>query len=238
MQIELYPEFDEVFDNNLLKGIFYPLCKIIRINNEPLYFVSSNGIWTDGDIKNDTNQSSFTCFELKNGKYSFQGDTNVYIGYKDAQKIIQVLEKDFLENGEQYFAKKIKTDIYADNIIQNLNIKPYELDLEYYVKTFYEFSMNKLIYQKTETFGAFNHIIEDWGKPDKSPIVYTISDENFSGYGDIEINKDYLFPKSIEIEKYEKIGLIIGYEFFTDGNDSYLLLDKENNRVISINHYS
>ncbi|MEN7547200.1 hypothetical protein AAG747_04730 [Rapidithrix thailandica] len=241
MKIELYPEFEEVFENDDLKGVFYPLCKVSEINssmNSPLFFVSSNGIWVNENIKNEYNQASFTCFEMNNGKYSFKGDLNVYLGYEQAPKIIENLEADFKQNGERYLAQKIKTESYIQNILENYNLDFGELDAKYFLQTFYQFSINKLIYQKTGNFGAFNQIIYDWDQPDESPIIYEIKNDNTTGYADIEINKEYFFPKSIEIEKYEKVGFVIGHEFFTDGNDTYLIYDKENHRAICINHYS
>lgn len=242
MKIELYPDFKEVFENNQLKGIFYPLCKVSEINVEiktPLFLTSSNGIWINEDAKNKINQSGFTCFELKDGKYSFNGDLNVYKGHKEASEIFKLLESDFEKNGESYLSKKMKTELYIETINENFCLNYGELDVEYFLETFYQFSINKLNYKQTGNFGEFRHIIDNWGKPDeKSPIVYEIKDDNSTGYADIEINQEYIFPNTVEIQKYEKIGFIIGYEFFAEGNDTFLLFDKNNDRAICINHYS
>lgn len=246
MKIELYPDFEEVFDKDTLKGIFYPLCKVSEISfdlKEPLFFVSSNGIWTDKTINNDNNRSDFTVFYRKNEKYVFKGDLEVYIGYKEAKEIFEILEIDFEQNGEDYLVQKIKTELYIQNIIKNYNFNYKKLDINYFLQTFYEFSINKLNYQKTGDFGAFQGLINGWKKSsnsqsDNSQIVYEIKNDNSSGYADIEINKEYLFPENLDIENYQKIGSVIGCEFFTDGNDSYLLYDQNNDRVICINHYS
>ncbi|WP_051941760.1 hypothetical protein [Maribacter forsetii] len=242
LNIELYPDFNEVFESDQLKGIFYPLCKITNIEtspDQPLYFVSSNGIWTNENIKNENNQTGFTCFELKNGKYSFNGNLNVYIGHKEAKEIIKILEDDFQKNGAAYLSKKVKTQIYIKTIKENFDLNFGDLDKEYFLETFYQFSVNKLNYKQTGNFGTFRHIIDGWGKPDEiSPVVYEIKDDNSTGFTDIEINQEFLFPKSITIDKYEKIGYTIGHEFFTDGNDTYLLFDKTNKRALCINHYS
>ena len=242
MNIELYPDFSEVFENDQLKGIFYPLCKITDIEtslNQPLYIVSSNGIWTNEDIKNENNQTGFTCFQLNHGKYSFNGDLNVYIGHKEAKEIVKILEDDFHENGASYLSNKVKTEEYIQTIKDKYDLNFGELDEEYFLETFYQFSINKLNYKQTGNFGTFRHIIDGWGKPDKiSPVVYEIKDDNSTGFADIQINQEYIFPDSIAVDNYEKIGYTVGYEFFTDGNDTYLLFDKNNNRAICVNHYS
>lgn len=240
MKIELYPEFEQLFENDVLKGIFYPLCKVFDSESvdSPLFFVSSNGIWTDDNVKHENNQSNYVRFQLKNGKYFFNGDLNVYKGYEHAKNVIKTLELDFKKNGESYLSKKIKSTQYIQKITDNYDINFGALDSEYYLKTFYEFSINKLNYSKTGRFGTFNEVINGWGKADKSPIVYQLTNDNNCGFADIEVNKEFLFPKTIKIEKYKKIGFVIGHEFFTDGNDIYLIHDVENNKVVCINHYS
>lgn len=43
MRVELFPDFEEVFVDNDLKHIFYPLCKVMAEDfHQPLYIVSSN----------------------------------------------------------------------------------------------------------------------------------------------------------------------------------------------------
>jgi len=238
MEIELYPEFNEVFENDTLKGIFYTLCKVSSIKQGSFFFVSHNGIWTDENIKNENNQSEFICFLRKNGKYYFNGNLELYIGHENAKQVFETLNDDFNLNGEEYLAQKLKTELYIEKINKNLNIDFGKIDSNYYLETFYQFSINKLNYKKSGKFGAFREIIDGWGKPDKSPIVYEIKNDNSCGYADIEINKEFIFPKTIEIEKYEKIGFVEGSEFFTDGNDTYLVFDKKNGKIISVNHYS
>ncbi|MGD1840036.1 MAG: hypothetical protein ACFB0B_03950 [Thermonemataceae bacterium] len=241
MKVALYPAFEEVFNNNALKGIFYPLCEVSDVSaslSDPLFFVSSNGIWTDGQIENDNNASDFTRFQLDNGRYTFKGDINVYVGYKNAQQVFKYLETDFRQNGEEYLSKKITTNAYIQSILANYKPNFGALDTNYFLQTFYEFSINKLIYHKTGKFGAFNQIINNWGEADESPIVYEIKDDHASGYADIAVNSAYLFPQTLEIEKYEKVGFVVGAEFFTDGNDTYLLYDQFDQRAICINHYS
>ncbi len=242
MNIELYPKFDKIFTDETLKGIFYPLCSLTleAYPNKIFHFISSNGIWMDENHKTENNTLDYTLFELRGNKYQFNGDIKLYKGYEQAKKIIDKLQKDFDKNGRAYLDTKTQTDDYVSNQKQNLNIQSNDdFDVDYYLQTFYEFSINKLNFELTKRFGEFRHIIDGWGKPDKSSIIYEIKDkDNSTGFGDIEINKEYIFPKTIKIDKYAKIGFVIGYEFFTDGNDSYLVFDEDKERVICINHYS
>ena len=67
-------------------------------------------------------------------------------------------------------------DIYALYIEKITKILPPQtreaVDLDYYLNTFYEFSINKLNYNLNGKFGELNHLIKGYAKPDKSPIIY------------------------------------------------------------------
>ncbi|EWH13928.1 hypothetical protein KLA_07747, partial [Cellulophaga geojensis KL-A] len=241
MNIELYPEFDKVFTDKILEGIFYPLCSLTlkEYPNKVFHFISSNGMWMDENHKTESNSSDYTLFEFQENKYKFNGDIRLYKGYEQAKNILDKLQKDFDKNGRVYLDTKTQTDDYIRNQKQNFNIESNDdFDIDYYLQTFYEFSINKLNFKLNKRFGEFRHIIDGWGKSDKSSIIYEIKNDNSTGFTDIEVNKEYIFPKTIEIEEYAKIGFIIGYEFFTDGNDTYLAFDEDKERVICINHYS
>jgi hypothetical protein len=241
MNIKLYPNFDKVFIDEVLKGIFYPLCSLTleKYPKRIFHFISSNGLWMDENHKTENNTFDYTLFEIKENKYKFNGDIKLYKGFEQAKDIFGKLQEDFDKNGLVYLETKTKADDYILNQKRNLKIEANDnFDLDYYLQTFYEFSINKLNFELTNDFGAYRHIIDDWGKSDKSSIVYEIKNDNSTGYADIEVNKEFIFPKTIEIENYTKIGFIIGHEFFTDGNDSYILFDKNKEKIISINHYS
>ncbi len=237
MNIELYPTFESVFIDEQLKGIFYPLCAI-ELNDEnhtKLFFVSSNGIWTNKEHQSNENTNIYTKFNLVNHKYKFNGNIELYNGYKIAKEIFKILEIDFEEKGNQYLKNKTKTEEYINQVKPKISLtESSDFDLDYYLQTFYEYSINKLNYQINKEFGAFRNIIDNWRKPEKSPIVYEID----ASFGDIEVNAEYLFPKNIKLSDYEKIGQVIGYEFFTDGNNSVLLYNKKDKTILSVNSYS
>ena len=222
MEIRVYPSFNEVFVTDELMGIFYPLCSV----DNNLHFVSSNGLWMDEKYKTENNTSEYTIFEIKNRKYDFKGDIRLYKGYKFAKIIFSILENDFVENGNNYLQTKLNTNSYIDQIIKLLPSQTAEdIDLEYYLQTFYEFNINKLNYNLNGKFGEFNYLMKGYSKPEKSNIVYGVDDTG-----------DLLVEETI-IKDYSAIGMVIGCEFFTDGNNSNLYYNERKNKVLSINTY-
>jgi len=244
MKFELYPDFDEVFEDENLRGFFYPLCKVMDFEDDiksPLFFISTNGLFMDDHFKSPHNSSVYTCFYLHNGKYRFEGDLRLYKGHKAARDVFLMLSDDFKLNGEQYLSQKTKPIKYMDSLKSKMNINFGDLDVNYFFETFYSFSLNKLHFEKTKELSIYNHIINGFVNQERgleSALDFEIPTGNSSGFADIEINKEFLFPSSIDIDQYQKIGYTVGSEFFMDGNDSYLLYDKDNNRVVCINHYS
>lgn len=218
----MYPSFNEVFTTDKLLGIFYPLCTV----DEHLHFVSSNGLWMDEKYAKKNNTSQCIIFKLKNGKYEFEDDLRRYKGYKYAKKIFPILKKDFKINGNVYLQKKLSTNFYIKQIKKSLPFQTKrDIDLEYYLETFYSFYFNKLIYNLNGEFGEFNHFIEGSVKPEKSPVVYGVDEMD-----NIPVEKT--IPQD-----YYPIGMVIGYEFFTDGNNSNLYFNQKENKILSINSY-
>jgi len=66
-----------------------------------------------------------------------------------------------------------------------------------------------------------------YAKPDKSPIVYSEKEHDSHLSMDDDLMKGYCH-----------LGAVIGYEFFTDGNDTVLFYNEKENKVLSVNHYS
>ena len=127
-------------------------------------------------------------------------------------------------------ANKLKTDFYIAEMKKILPSQTTEdIDLDYYLQTFYEFNINKLNYNLNGKFSEFNYLINGWSKSDKSPIVYK------KGYHSIE---ETLQEKIEIIKDYFEIGTVVGYEFFTDGNDSVLFYNEKESKVLSVNCYS
>lgn len=237
MKIELYPKFEEVFEDNTLKGIFYPLCKVFDLGGElpeSLFLVSNNGVWMNETEATEFNSSHFTAFELLNGKYKFKGNLALYQGYEIFRKVFQILEIDFKVNGHIFLESKKSTEEYIDYIKPILTFDFEGLDIDYYLRSFYAFSIDKLYYQKTGIFGGFyktkgNNTFEGFG-------VYGINNE--SGYGEIVINQRYFLPEWINLENFKEIAYVVGIEFFEEGNDSYLVYDPDSQKVISLNYHS
>lgn len=222
MKIKLYPDFEEVFIDNTLKGIFYPLCSY-TIENQTFHFVSSNGLWMNEEFDTDTNTSQYTLFRMVDDKYDFNGDINLYTGAQEVKSLFAKLEEDFEKNGQLYLEKEQSTDDYIalqNDILPIQSCK--ELDTEYFLQTFYEYACNKLLATSnpSEVFG-------------ESPIVYTKETEEMEG----TLNH-FDQPSIPDFNHYNVIGKTIGYEFFSDGNDSLLFFNENTQQALTINFYS
>ncbi|HAS43575.1 MAG TPA: hypothetical protein DCS93_24055 [Microscillaceae bacterium] len=236
MKIDLYPKFEEVFDDKQLEGIFYPLCKISDLAKglpQSLFFVSTNGLWMDETNETAYNGFSFTIFDIIEGKYAFKGDLNLYKGYTIAQKIFPIIQQDFARQGSTFLSDKMQPEQYIKYIKPRLAVQSSDFDLDYYLETFYAYSINQLNYEQTGNFGAYRAVIDGWSNLGESPQVYET--QNF---GDIEVNSEYLLPHTVSLDQYTKIGYIIGHEFFHDGNDCYLAYNPTHKNVLCINQYS
>lgn len=229
--IVLYPAFEDVFTNDDLKGVFYPLCTVTLGNNEQLHFVSHNGMWIDEEVESSTNNNRFVVFKIVEDKYHFIGNTAVYEGVAIAKQVHSIVENDFEKNGIKYLNAKKRTEEYIEEMSSQLkDIAIGDFDIAYYLQTFYEYSINKVDYQRSGKFGRFKQVIQGWAKADASEFVYTdnaIIDELTSE-----------FPETFANTCLEEVGYTVGYEFFTDGNDNYLCYDKANQLAIVVNHYS
>jgi hypothetical protein len=228
-KLKMYPSFDEVFTTKELVGVFYPLCSL----GKNLHFVSSNGLWMDERYETEDNTKKYTKFEIENSKYNFKGDIRLYKGYEFAKKIFSALENDFETNGKDYLNKKMKTELYIKRIKKSITSQGKgDIDLEYYLQAYYEFNINKLNYILNGKFGCFSQLMEGFESGNESPIIYP------KGHPEIETMDTEEFQEYVNIEGYSEIGVVIGYEFFTDGNDSVLFFNKNENKVITFNHYS
>ena len=237
MKINLYPNFDDVFADETLKGIFYPLCSLTleKYPNKIFHIISSNGLWMDENFETKENTSNYTLFEFQENKYKFNGDIKLYQGYKQAKIIFSELQLDFAKNGKAYIEKKTKTDDYIEIQKQNLNIRiDGDFDVDYYLQTFYEFSIMKLNYELTNDFGAFRVLLDkDFTNPNIiSPIIYDKTTDELKG----TLNH-YDKPNIENIDTFEVIGKIVGCEFFTDGNDTVLFYN-DLEKILCLNFYS
>lgn len=231
----MYPKFDEVFTHQTLKGIFHPLCSLTfdKYPDKVFHVISSNGLWMDEKFETENNTFCYTLFNVIENKYEFNGNIELYKGFREAKNIFESLEKDFANNGITYLKTKTQTDDYIEKQKQRLKIEANdEFDVDYYLQTFYEFSINKLNFELNNEFGAFREIIDGWPKSDKSPIVYDEKTDELK-----ETLNHYDEPKIENIEKFEVIGKILGFEFFTDGNDTVLFFNNLD-KILCLNSYS
>ncbi|KFF05761.1 hypothetical protein [Flavobacterium reichenbachii] len=236
MTIKLYPEFNDVFADETLKGIFFPLCSLTleKYPNKIFHFISSNGLWIDENHQTEQNTFNYALFDIQENKYRFNGNIQLYKGFEQAKNIFDELQKDMDNNGKSYLEKKTKTDDYIKKQKQNLNLKTDdEFDADYYLQTFYEFSINRLNFKYKNEFGAFRKIIDGWSNSNKeSPIIYDETSNELK-----ETLNHYDKPKFENIETFDLIGKIVGFEFFTDGNDTILFYNNSD-KILCLNFYS
>jgi hypothetical protein len=233
MTVKPYPTFETVFSDKKLKGIFYPLCSVSNIDgiDAELFVVSTNGLWIDENFKNEFASFNFMSFHMIDKKYHFNGDIRLFKGSDKANELYQIIETDFHENGHTYLSEKMKERNYVAKMKQELSTDFGAFDIDYFLENFYSFSINKLNYELTGKFGAFREIIDGWGTSD-AKFLYDKSTNDFqSCYKDIESETRF----TVDLEK---IGLAIGFHYFTDGNDTLLLYDNNAKTAYCINHYS
>lgn len=238
MTINLYPKFEEVFVDDTLKGIFYPLCTVVLSSGKSVHFVSHNGMWTDYETNSDQNTEEYYRFTLSEDKYAFSGDITIYKGYKVAKAIQCALEEEFWSNEDFYFKSKLSLADYKARVMPLVtDLTDDALDLDTYIEFFYAYSLNKLVFQKTGQFAKYRQLIDGFAKPDPSLYVYKEGDEDFDTtlrYNDFS----EVISSSLVLDHYSAIGMTIGYQFFTDGNDCVLYYSESEEAVICFNSYS
>ena len=233
MHIQMYPSFDEVFADQKLYGIFYPLCTVTAVDlAAPIHFVSANGMWIDERFQTPDNTAEYTLFDNTSGRYQFAGDARLYEGYEVAAGLQAILAADFAENGADYLHNRTKLRAYAQTIKSRLpELNNSDLDLDYYIGTFYEYAITRLNYQLTGKFQTFNFLIDQWAQHE-SDIVYTTAQEPL----ETMINDGSAGLS--DVHGYQFIGRTIGSEFFTDGNDTVLFYNSGIGKALALNSYS
>lgn len=236
MNISLYPEFNEVFADNTLEGLFYPLCSVTldKYPDSTFHFVSSNGLWIAENYETKDNTFGYTLFDVEANKYKFNGDIRLYKGFETAKAIFEDLKLDFEKQGKAYLETKMQTADYIENQKRRLNLQTDgELDADYYLQTFYEFSINRLNFEINNEFGAFRKVMDGWPKNERqSPVVYGETKDALN-----ETLSQYDQPQTENIGTFEVIGKTVGVEFFTDGNDTVLFYNNAD-QVLCFNFYA
>ena len=238
MTVKLYPKFEEVFVDDTLKGIFYPLCTVELPSGKSVHFVSHNGLWTDYESNSDQNTEEYYRFTLCEGKYAFSGDITIYKGYKVAKAIQCALEEEFWNNEDFYFKTKLSLADYTTRVMPLVaDLADDDLDLDSYIEFFYAYSFNKLVFLKTGQFGRYKQLIDGFSKATPSQYVYQEGDEDFDDTMSIQYF-DEMLPDTLSFTNYNAIGMTIGYQFFADGNDCVLYYSESEEAVICFNSYS
>ncbi|MBM7366366.1 hypothetical protein [Gordonia hydrophobica] len=223
MTLTLYPAYDSVFATDEALGIFYPLCTLTTDDGQDFHFVSSTGLWR-------ADESVTTEFRLEGGRYSLVDDASAFQGADGARPLFAALDADFAHHGEQYLADELRSGEYVQKLEDQVShLASEDLDLEYFLTTFYCFAVNRLIFTSSGTFNQFRHVIEGWADPDPSPVVHEV---------DESMLEESLEGEDDPFDDDHRLGMIIGSEFFTDGNDEIHLFKATTSTVTVVSAYS
>ncbi|MCL2422753.1 MAG: hypothetical protein FWD11_02485 [Micrococcales bacterium] len=237
----MYPSFGDVFETDDLLGVFYPLCTVVDERHGPLHFVSSNGLWMDDTFATDANTHAFTVFRVVEGKYQFDGDLRLYTGAGQAKSIFPLLEEDLAAHGDQYLAGtdgsqawygggKEEAEAYVERMRGVLPDPVDGFDMDYYLETFYAFSSYKRNYSLT---GKFRSDISVRHRVGGGHVVSGTAD----GYTmEMLWTEDGTEPTLLD--NRVDIGMVIGSEFFQDGNDAALYYGPDSSTALIVNCYS
>lgn len=235
MRLTFFPSYEEVFAEDTLRGIFYPVCKVVDERYPcPLYIVSSNGLFFDEQYITDQNSHIYTLFDIVDGQYVFNGDIRLYKGYEVIQEVFLILQEDFVKNKEKY-SSLLRTsihdkayDLYVEALLPQVAHLALSFNFAYYAKTFLLYHLSKERYKEEGVHTTY--------RAGKEIVLDNIDMQG--SYGDIEINAEYIFPESMHFESFEFVGSIYGDDFFAESNDVSLLYQKDTYKVLIVNSCS
>lgn len=240
MIFDFYPDFDKVFADDTLKGLFYPLCTVSSIPSYPntkLHFVSSNGVWLDEQYNNIENNNGYVRFKLIDNLYVFQGDFRLYRGHDIAKDLYKQLEAYFTQNIDVIMQTNLKVADYIELMKQEvLDINfPEKFDLNYYIETFYEFTINREIFKITGKFNQYENFINSKNFTRDSKIL---NNEKVNPIKS-KLYNDWIYSQYANIfDGCMPIGRADALTFFSDGNDSELFFNQDQEYALSVNFYS
>lgn len=235
LQIKLYPEFEEVFLNNELKGFYFPLCSIIYKNkkngkNNTFHIVSHNGLWLDETKNYQEINPNYSVFKIVDNKYLFHGDLEAFIGNKDIKDLSTFLE----QNLENITRNKLTFKEFLNHTLEKHPFDLRSFDYKHYIETFFYYQSQKIKFKneiKENNFMPFKNL--------KNLNLFTGYDnDDFINIGEeIIINEKYFENQAHLIEKIP-LGSCSSDEYFHDGNNIFAFFDEENQLVYCANQYS
>lgn len=233
IQIKPYPEFEEVFIDNSLKGFYYPLCTL-KINDQItgqihiFHVLSNNGLWLDGNKSSSKINSNYSVFKRIENKYTSDGNVIVFLGHKYVKELFQFLEQNFDEK------KHTKANELLEDVIKNYPIDMSSFDYEYYIETFFDYRKHKSKLKreiKEDGFIQFEKI-------KKLNLFNGYNHKDFINEGEEIIVNEKHFENKADLINKIPIGCCWIDQYFSDGNNTFVFFDKENDQIYCVNQYS
>ena len=235
LKIKPYPEFEDVFFNNTLKGFYFPLCSIIlknkkKDNNQIFHIVSHNGLWLNENSKNSRVNTNYSVFKLTDNKYTFSGDTADFKGSNYIKDLYTFLELSF----ESISKNKLTLKEFLNYTLEKYPFDLRSFDYKHYIETFFYYQSQKIKFKneiKENNFMPFRDL--------KNLNLFTGYDNNdFINIGEeIILNEKYFENQAQLIEKVP-LGACWADRYFHDGNTIFAFFDEENELVYCVNQYS
>ena len=239
LEVKPYPEFEEVFEDNNLKGFFFPLCSLIYRDkksdiNRVFHVLSHNGLWLDESKSTFELNENFSVFEIKLDKYQFNGSITSFKGYDYVKNLFAFLIKHFEDNTTSYLNTKFTSADFVKHIQANYFNDLTLFDSEYYLESFFTYHKQKFNFKNQTNNNNFLPI-----KDFKNLNLFTAYNEkDFINVGEeIIINEKYFKITANLIEK-TPIGVCWVDEYFQDGNNIFAFYDDKNKYVYFVNQYS
>lgn len=232
--IKPYPEFEEVFANDDLKDIFYPLCSVILTEKETdrqvvLHLVSHNGLWIDETKESDTLNGTYAKFNIVNNRYSFTGNLSALKTDPKLKDILALLSSRFEDNKEKWLKKRTSARDFAKEIDFDRESIADDFDREYFIKAFYNYHLRKEKYIRKHKSNDF--VL-------RKDLAQMNLFESFASSNFTNIAKELVVNNGDLLMDLIPIGVCWSDKYFDDGNNSFLFFDKAKSQVYNVNQYS
>lgn len=239
LELKPYPEFDEVFVNDNLKGFYFPLCSLIYKDkksgtNRTFHILSHNGLWLDESENSFELNQDFSVFKLIADKYEFNGALTNFKGQSYVKELFGFLVQDLEKNKTNYLDPKFTSAEFVNHILVNYPADLTLFDFEYYLTSFFTYHRQKIKFKNEIT----NNNFIPFKDIKKLNLFTAYNDRNFINVGEEVIINEKYFKIPADLIERIPIGVCWVDEYFQDGNNIFAFYDNENEFVYCVNQYS
>lgn len=231
LEIKPYPEFEEIFLDNSLKGFYYPLCSVKfkhKNQNQIFHILSHNGLWIDETKNSHELNAQYSLFKKINNKYTFQGNLKTFKGHNYIEKLYKFLEINF-DLTINFTYKK-----FLNFVVENYPISFKNFDYEHYIESFFYYKTNKIKFKNEIKIDDFI----PYEKIKNQNLFKNYSDNDFINIGEEIILNEKHFENQAELLNKTPLGCCWVEKYFQDGNSIFCFFDEEKQMVYCVNHYS